>query len=348
VLDLSRNPISIKDFSVGVFDLVPNLKRLYVVHEESCCTMQHVDCQAELKNNDVIGSCQNILAYSFLIGWVYLCMILTFLANIASLVWWLFSSRYEINTKSILSCNLNVADCLMAVYLGVVAVADVHYRNNVGYVALQWKYSSLCQAAGGILLLSVEASTLSTLLIALDRFVLIVLRPFEKRGLHLKTAISGTISCWVLAVALPVVLLNIYQGPIKNSACIFTSSSLPPSYAISLLVINTILFLFLLVVYILILHSTLITLKESLSKRKISPKMLLRLGIIIFSNFIAGFTISMLSMMSLFGLSLFPSQEATFGLILFPINAFINPLIYTIATKPFHDTLCTWNKKKIH
>jgi hypothetical protein len=60
------------------------------------------------------------------------------------------------------------------------------------------------------------------------------------------------------------------------------------------------------------------------------------------SNFIAWFTISLMAVMSMAGVPLYPSQDATVGLMIFPLNAIINPLVNTICTKQFVNPCKTY------
>ena len=74
----------------------------------------------------------------------------------------------------------------------------------------------------------------------------------------------------------------------------------------------------------------------------------MRLGGIIFTNFVAWLTISVMSLMSMSGVPLPPYLEAILGLVLFPINALLNPVINTISTNDFKEAVTQTMSKVIH
>ena len=60
-------------------------------------------------------------------------------------------------------------------------------------------------------------------------------------------------------------------------------------------------------------------------------KLILRLGGIMFTNFIAWLVIGITSMLSVSGRALFPSLESLLAILILPLNSLLNPLIYKPA-----------------
>ena len=253
-------------------------------------------------------------------------MILVAIANIRCLVLWVHDGQCGWKSKHVLGCCLNTADCLMAVYLAMLVTEDSIYHNDVGFVALHWKTSTICLSSGVICLLSVEMSTMITLLIAVDRVICIVITPFRRKGFTLKTAVITAMTVWVVTLVTFSVAFQVTPPHITNSACIIVGSSLSLKFSILLLTYNSLLFTILCILYA-ILAQTVV--KTSLNKdtRKVR-KMILKLGGILLTNFLAWMIISILSILSIAGSSLYPSLETLLGILLFPLNALVNPLIY--------------------
>ena len=66
----------------------------------------------------------------------------------------------------------------------------------------------------------------------------------------------------------------------------------------------------------------------------------MKLGAVLVTNLLVWFIITLLSIMSFTGNSLYPSIEAVVGMCLLPVNAMINPLMYKPNTPEGLKTLC--------
>jgi hypothetical protein len=233
-IDISNNPID--TLIVHEIDMLKNLKNLialYVVRPETCCLVDDIRCESDLKSEDSLGSCQDIIAHKAtnILLWVY--MVLCTLGNAMSFCWWCMYRRSNVRSLLILSCNLNVADGLFAVYLSILLAADSTLSGDVGYVTFKWRPSVTCHILSFLIMISVESSALATFLIACDRFMIIVWHPFKQRGMTVAASLVAILICWCLSVALPIVLVAKHASSLTNNACIFVGTSLPVQYAIT-------------------------------------------------------------------------------------------------------------------
>jgi hypothetical protein len=231
VLDVSKNPNNFWKFKdIYLFQHLHKLKHLYVVYPELCCLVQDINCTADQESVDIINSCQDILAYSGVRVWCWAVMFLITLTNILAFTWWHLQCKQSLSMFNILSCNLSVSDGIMAVYICMLVAADTNFSGNVGYVVLLWKNSALCKVSGMILITSVQASIVSTLLIAIDRYICIVLKPFQKFGLSMKATVSGICIGWCFSI-LPQLVTIFFVSNVTSSACILVGTSVPKYFS---------------------------------------------------------------------------------------------------------------------
>lgn len=222
----------------------------------------------------------------------------------------------------------------MIIYLSILITVNSIYKGNIGYVALKWKSSTICKLIGSIIMLSVEVSTLATALIAIDRFICIVITPFKKVGFETGPAIISIIVSWICGAILPVLSVLLSGTFITNSACIVLGDSISMLFSILYIIFNSIIFICLTVVYLAVLKTVVKSSQVSKSHDK-SAQVTLRLGAVILTNFVAWFTISILSILSMFHVSMPASIESVVALVILPVNSFLNPIINTITAPNF-------------
>jgi hypothetical protein len=339
VLDLSKNPFNLFSFpDIYMFNSFLTLRKLFVVHPETCCLVDEIHCESDIQNADIVGSCQDIIANIPVKVLIWMYMLLILILNFVSGVWWFCERMSKRAAVCLMACNLSFADGLMGNYLSILAIVDSMYAGDTAYVAMKWKTSALCKALGFILLLSVKSSTLFTLLIAVDRFICIVLRPFQGYGLSkLATKVLVTAG-WLLGALFPSISVSIL--PVNyvatSSTCFLISASLSGIYSFFHLLFDSCVFIVIILSYIPIIVTTM-SKKTSIqnTKHSSSGNITMRLGLIIFFNFLSWFTISTLTLLNMLGVPLPPYLEHLLGLLLFPLNSLLNPLIYTILTSSF-------------
>ena len=292
-----------------------------------CCLVPDAECFADITHVDPIGTCNNILAFKWLKFIIITIMVLAFIANSGCFVSWVYDGKTEWKSKHVLGCCLNAADFLMSVYIGIIVAADSIYNNNVGYIALAWKRSITCLLASAMCLYSIQMSILITVLIAVDRFICIVVNPFRKKSFTYQISIILALTVWIVALLAIILAFLIATPDITNSACIAIGTSLSLKYSILLLCLNATVFSLLCILYVMLLCTVVKSNRINKSTSNMS-KIIFKLGVVLFSNFAVCFIISIFSIMSLSNFSFFPSLETLVGILFFPVNSLMNPLIY--------------------
>ena len=230
-LDISHNPYTPNNIPETLLNSALHLTKLYVVHESICCLKARIQCFSHIKT-DIIGTCHNILAFSWLKVGIILFIILITMANAACFALWKYDSRGAWKAKHVLGCNLNAADSLMSIYLIIIMIMDSIFHKDIAYVALKWKLSAQCLLAGATCLFSIEMSIIFNLMIAVDRFICIVIRPFSKKGMTLKASLVVSASLWVVMLAIFSLTFVFARPQLTNSVCIIIGSSLPFSHSL--------------------------------------------------------------------------------------------------------------------
>jgi hypothetical protein len=332
-LDISNNPtidviVDARHASIAL----SQLQVLHVVRPETCCLFQDISCKSDLKSEDSMGSCQEIIANVVMRYVLCIYLLLCTFTNSLAFIWTLLSNYKGLKSFHILECNLNMADGLTAVYLICLLVVDNIFQGDVGYVAFIWKHSILCQILSFIIMFSIQLSTMSTFLIAVDRFLIIVWHPFKKYGMTVCAAYVILPICWFACAILPVLSINLSFHRLSNNACILVGESLPLPYVITYLVINCVIFITLIALYIAV-TKTLYKSKHMTKSQQISiTPILLRLGLIVLTNLLCWLTVCIMAVLSLSGFPLVSSKESLVSLIIFPLNSITNPTINTLST----------------
>jgi hypothetical protein len=194
--------------------------------------------------------------------------------------------------------------------------------------------------AGAILTTSIETSMLASLLIAMDRLICIVILPYQKYGLSRKAIYVNITLSWIFSIVTSI-MAPIFTDRVKNAACIYLGKSLPSVPSALYLGFNAIIFIFLSAIYICTLcYSAKSAMPQMPGKNTSFIRQLsIRLGAIIITNYISCAVISALAIISFVNSNLYSHTEVLVGLILFPVNAIANPLISTIFSTKFIDSL---------
>ena len=85
-------------------------------------------------------------------------------------------NRRENHVYSLLLTHLAFADCLMGVYMLIIASVDMFNRGKFLTVSYEWKRSGLCQFCAFLSTLSSEASVFILTAMTTDRYVGIIAR----------------------------------------------------------------------------------------------------------------------------------------------------------------------------
>ena len=350
--------------------LIPNS---YVDDHKLCCHLPHLENCITLEPQPPLFMCgslmQNlvlrvsmwILGISALVGNVYVVIV-----RIQE------KTRSPIQAKqSFLVANLAVSDCLMGVYMIILASVDLYYGDEYFVISEQWRSSSLCKLASFLSLLSSEGSIFFITVISFDRFMCVVF-PFSKVKLkELSTKIVAVI-VWLIAMALaiaPTVLAgpdsdfydlsdvciglplitrpaeytiesnDVAGGDTDRSFDLPVPQEFKPAWYFSIaifLALNLVLFFFMFVCYVAIFASFRAQqgkVKTKGSSRDDDMKMALKMAAIIGTDFVCWVPVIAMGILSQTGAAVIPLQMYTWSVVfIIPINSSLNPYLYTIAS----------------
>lgn len=137
--------------------------------------------------------------------------VLTCLGN-ALVLWGRFTFHDENHTVSMVIRNLAVADILMGVYLGIIGIQDMRYREIYHTVSLSWITSWSCTAIGVLAMISSEVSIFILAFMSIERFLLIA-DPF---GGHIRLTTRNVVMClftiWIIGVAIAIIPSNYFSN----------------------------------------------------------------------------------------------------------------------------------------
>ena len=336
VMDISH--LDYKLNSAKEFDILrelPNLTEIRTVHFEICCLFKRIVCISDVISKDIFFKCRNIIYNDALHAITYLYAILSFICNSVSVLWHLNGNS---GVQMIMSLSLHFADTFISVYLVMILIINYLHDGDLVYVAVFWKKTATCHISGTIMMISIMASNACTFVIAIDRYICIYLKPFQRYGLTTAQVFICYISMFFISI-LPVLLVPVLSSrEIGNSLCIPLGNSVSPPFSIYYSIYNVLIFILTFIAY----GSIMVKLKKGSLIQKSGDKSLsviIRLGAVVLTNFIPAVTVTVLSVLALLLDTIPASLEAYVAFFLFPINACLNPIINTISTKRFCSNL---------
>lgn len=259
-------------------------------------------------------------------------------------------AKQDLFIMHFLYLNLAMADFLMGVYLFTIAVVDLDTLGDFAASAIQWQTGPGCRFAGFCAITSTVVSVYTLVVITLERTYTIV-NVMHRRKLSKKVAFTVMALGWVLGVVmgfLPLVGVSDYS---RVSICLpfDVSTRVAKGYVAFLLLATGLSFIVIVGSYLLIFYEV----TCSKSKRRLRTgslrsvwKQELRVGLrmffLVFTNFVCWFPIALLSLSAAFGNSLLTdvSVAKVFIVFVFPLNACVNPILYSLSTTKFRQNFC--------
>ncbi|XP_069184939.1 G-protein coupled receptor GRL101 isoform X2 [Procambarus clarkii] len=344
-LDLTHN--AIETFSDELFHHIPRLHHLETDEWRLCCLARHVDkC---LPVADEFSSCEDLMSNLVLRVCIWILGFIALLGNSFVIIW---RSVYSSGNKmhSFLIVNLGVGDFLMGVYLVIVAAVDLQYRGVYAAYELSWRTSSLCQLAGFISTFSSELSVFTLTVITVDRLIVIKF-PFgvrRKEGSVTRMVMAGV---WVLVgllAALPLTRLQYFHNFYGRSGvclALHITNEKPSGweYAVFIfLVLNLLSFGVIAVSYVLMYvaaRDTHSAARADTNVRGGDGGMAKRMSLIVATDAACWLPIIFLGIASLCGVTIPPRVFSWIAVFVLPLNAAINPVLYTLSTAPVRKRL---------
>ncbi|XP_022237288.1 G-protein coupled receptor GRL101-like [Limulus polyphemus] len=338
-LDLTHNRIATMESRVFVG--LRTLKNLNTDEFRFCCLAPHVvECYPK---PDEFSSCEDLMSNTVLRVCIWFLGVLALAGNTLVIIW---RSLYRINNKvhSFLITNLAIGDLFMGIYLLIIATVDTYYRGVYFIYDSYWKHSPLCQFAGFLSTLSSELSVLTLTIITLDRFMCIIF-PFRLKRLNMKqmSLIMGAVwAVVVLLAGIPLLDINYFSNFYGRSGVCLALHITPErshgwEYSVSIfLALNFVSFAVITLAYTWMFGVAKKTQTAVRSRdSRAEATMARRMTVIVTTDFCCWMPIILLGVASLSGATIPPQVFAWVAVFVLPLNAAINPLLYTLSTAPF-------------
>ncbi|XP_029459740.1 LOW QUALITY PROTEIN: relaxin receptor 1 [Rhinatrema bivittatum] len=353
---LSLEGIEIPNIQRRMFKPLGNLSHIYFKKFQYCGYAPHVrHCKP---NTDGISSLENLLASIVQRVFVWVVSIITCFGNIFVICMRPhLRSENKLHATSIIS--LCCADCLMGMYLFVIGYFDLRYRGEYNKHAQSWMDSTQCQLVGALAILSTEVSVLLLTYLTLEKYLCIVY-PFRcwKPGKYRTVAIL--ILIWIIGFAVAFIPLSNkeffqnYYG--TNGVCFPLHSEQSESTAAQIysvfifLGVNLAAFIIIVFSYSSMFYSiyqTAVTATEIQNHIKKEMTLAKRFFFIVFTDALCWIPIFILKLLSLLQVEIPGSISSWVVIFILPINSALNPILYTLTTRPFKE-MCRqiWNNYK--
>ena len=368
-IDMINNPL--RWIEPDAFVGISNQTSVFFTNAGSCCfAYRHVGkCHSAVPKSSFL-TCNRLLHYRILRIGIWAICILAIVANIM-VHFFGCKDEHVINKVQFLFIrNLSVSDFLMGVYLIILLSVDMYYTDYFPSHSDSWRNGTLCKIAGFLSVLSSEASVLFITLISIDRF-LKVKYPLFGRRLGTKVARVLVCSIWLVALGISiisVVLSSLGNSDIyaASEVCVGlplsrhyhheknkTSIPLPFGFKAPVIineqrgkkmamyfpiaiftVLNLVCFFIVGVCYstifIFVRQSSMKSGLGSISKNEI--RMAKKVFLIVFTDFCCWVPIGILSILVQAGaVEVHPVAYAWIATFILPINASINPFLYTLG-----------------
>ncbi|KZC08539.1 Relaxin receptor 1 [Dufourea novaeangliae] len=200
---LDLEDISLDSFEKNAFDVFQQLDYVYFKKFHYCATYAP-KAQRCRPSSDGVSSLSHLLDKTLLRAAVWVISCVTCMGNVLVL-WGRFTAKDENRVLTIIIRNLAVSDTLMGIYLFVIAVADMIFRDNYNQVAISWMSSWFCTSLGVLAMTSLEVSVLILSFMSLERYMLIAAPLKGHRTMTPQTASASMIVTWIIGVTLALV-----------------------------------------------------------------------------------------------------------------------------------------------
>ncbi|XP_069948174.1 G-protein coupled receptor GRL101 isoform X2 [Cherax quadricarinatus] len=338
-LDLRHNQLSVMD--PRVFSGLTSLHHLWTDEFRFCCLAREVGwCHPP---PDEFSSCEDLMTNSVLRVCVWVLGFIALLGNSFVIVWRLLYAN-DNKVHSFLITNLALGDLCMGLYLLIIAAVDIFYRGVYFIYDAFWRTSSLCQLAGFFSTFSSELSVFTLTVITLERLVVIVF-PFRVPRLSMRwtKVIMGVVwVCVAFLAALPLADIHYFRNFYGRSGvclALHITHEKPSGWQYSVflfLVLNLASFSVIAGSYwgmYRAARTSSAAVRSDLQRRETS--MARKMTLIVVTDAACWLPIILLGVVSLAGVTIPPQVFAWVAVFVLPLNAAINPLLYTVSTAPF-------------
>ncbi|XP_060082553.1 uncharacterized protein LOC132561863 [Ylistrum balloti] len=361
-LNIIRNKLSVEE---NMFKGLDNLQKLWTdvpfmccvkppsVEDANCIETQHQIWHCDWKpeecgsKGDAISSCDALVSSQILRTCLWIIGISALIGNVVVIVYRLFIDRGNITKNySLFTLNLGISDLLMGVYLLIIGAVDVYYDGAYAWNDRHWRNSIFCTMAGVLSNVSSEMSTFLILLVTLDRLIVIMfpLSRLSKWSITWKPALILSLSLWVVSIALAIIPIVAMQSYFKgefysqSSVCLalpLIKSDRPGTgYSFAVFVcLNSIIFVAIVVSQVCICKSIRTSSRRitSSQNRQREISVARTLFFVAATDFCCWCPIGILGVVTRCGVEIPNGVYAWVMVFVLPINAAINPFLYTAS-----------------
>ncbi|XP_060234445.1 relaxin receptor 1 isoform X3 [Meriones unguiculatus] len=345
---LSLEGIEISNIQQRMFRPLMNLSHIYFKKFQYCGYAPHVrSCKP---NTDGISSLENLLASIIQRVFVWVVSAITCFGNIFVICMRPYiRSENKLHAMSIIS--LCCADCLMGVYLFVIGAFDLKFRGEYNKYAQPWMESVHCQLTGSLAILSTEVSVLLLTFLTLEKYVCIVY-PFRCLRPRKCRTVTVLVFIWIFGFVVAFAPLSNkeffknYYG--TNGVCFplhseDTGSTGAQIYSVVIFLgINLVAFIIIVFSYgsmFYSVHQSTITATEIQKQVKREMVLAKRFFLIVLTDALCWIPIFILKFLSLLQVEIPDTITSWVVIFILPINSALNPIIYTLTTRPFKEMM---------
>ncbi|KAM9470654.1 relaxin receptor 1 [Clarias gariepinus] len=345
---LSIEGIEIGNIHRRMFEPLKNLSHIYFKKFQYCGYAPHVrSCKP---NTDGISSFEDLLANIVLRVFVWVVSATTCFGNIFVICMRSYI-RSENKLHAMCIISLCCADGLMGVYLFVIGAYDLKFRGEYNRHAQAWMDSLPCQVVGSLAMLSTEVSVLLLTYLTLEKYICIVY-PFRYLTPGRRRTVTILVAIWILGFViafLPLVCKGVFRNFYGTNGVCFPLHSEQPETAgaqiysiVIFLGLNLVAFLIIVLSYGSMFYNiqrtgTQTTKYSNHIKKELTVAK--RFFSIVITDSLCWIPIFILKILSLMEVEIPGTISSWVVIFILPINSALNPILYTLTTRPFKETL---------
>nr|XP_019959372.1 PREDICTED: relaxin receptor 1 [Paralichthys olivaceus] len=243
------------------------------------------------------------------------------------------------------------ADGLMGIYLFMIGAYDLKFRGEYNRHAQAWMDSSQCQVIGSLAMLSTEVSVLLLTYLTLEKYICIVY-PFKYLTPGWRRTVTILFGIWVfgfIVAFLPLVCKGLFRNFYgTNGVCFPLHSEQPETlwahvYSIVIFLgLNLVAFLIIVLAYASMFYNiqrtgTQTTKYSNHIKKEVTIAK--RFFSIVVTDSLCWIPIFILKILSLLQVEIPGTISSWVVIFILPINSALNPILYTLTTRPFKETI---------
>ncbi|KAM3866973.1 relaxin receptor 1 [Diretmus argenteus] len=345
---LSIEGIEIVNIQRRMFEPLKHVTHIYFKKFQYCGYAPHVrSCKP---NTDGISSFEDLLANIVLRVFVWVVSATTCFGNIFVICMRSYI-RSENKLHAMCIISLCCADGLMGVYLFMIGAYDLKFRGEYNRHAQAWMDSAQCQVIGSLAMLSTEVSVLLLTYLTLEKYICIVY-PFQYLTPGWRRTVSILLGIWVFGFViafLPLTCKGLFRNFYgTNGVCFPLHSEQPETlwahvYSIVIFLgLNLVAFLIIVLSYASMFYNiqrtgTQATKYSNHIKKEVTIAK--RFFSIVITDSLCWIPIFILKILSLLQVEIPGTISSWVVIFILPINSALNPILYTLTTRPFKETI---------